>query len=77
MDKDCMDFANVSQEIKIGTNYPTHNMTFNKDGKEIGWISWDKGELVFEGNADESAKVFFNDFLKNYVDQYIADKKGG
>ena len=48
---------------------PACNMTFN-NGKEVGQLYWTDGELKFEGNMDESAKLFF-EFLKPYVDEYI------
>ncbi len=43
-------------------------------GDNIGRMSWMTGELVFEGKADESAKIFF-EFLKPYVDSYIQANK--
>lgn len=46
----------------------TTGMTF---GDNVGRIFWDKGIMVFEGNAEESAKIFFEEFLKPYIDNYI------
>lgn len=43
-------------------------MTF---GNNIGRILWKKGVMTFEGNADESARIFFEEFLKPYIDDYI------
>jgi len=34
---------------------------------EVGRISWANGKLTFEGNIDESAKIFFEHFWKVYV----------
>lgn len=37
------------------------NITFNgKDGAIIGKLTWDGGQFHFEGDADESAKMFFD-----------------
>jgi len=47
---------------------PTVFMTF---GGDIGRISWDEGIMKFEGNAEESARIFFEDCLKPMVDEYI------
>ena len=52
---------------------PSYNMSFHNE-KEVGTLSWDDGVLKFEGNMDESAKLFF-EYLKPYVDDYI--KRGG
>jgi len=39
--------------------------------KEVGRLEWETGKLEFKGDAEESAKVFFNEFLKPIVDVYI------
>ena len=53
---------------------PSYNMSFCGDsGKEVGLLNWDTGKLMFHGDAEKSAKVFF-DFLKPYVDEYIRNK---
>lgn len=46
----------------------TAGMTF---GDNVGRIFWDKGIMEFEGNAKESAKIFFEVWLKPYIDEYI------
>ena len=40
-------------------------------GDDIGKITWEDGKMRFEGNAEESAKIFFDCFLKPMVDEYI------
>jgi len=40
----------------------------------VGELSWSTGKFVFTGNADESAKVFFEYFLKSLVDEYIEER---
>lgn len=42
-----------------------YNVTFQLEGKEVGRLSWDDGTMKFEGNADESAKIFFDVVIKN------------
>lgn len=39
-------------------------LTFSDGDKKIGSLTMDDGQLKFEGNADESAKVFFNYLVK-------------
>lgn len=41
------------------------------DRGEIARLWWSDGELRFEGNADRAAKIFFEQFLKPLVDEYI------
>ena len=58
---------------------PNHNMTFhNQDGKQVGTLDFNGPEMVFTGDADESAKVFF-DFIagwfKERLEQERADER--
>ena len=54
---------------------PSYDILFGDDNsKEIGRITWEKGYLEFEGDADESARIFFEEFLKGYVDGYIQEQ---
>ncbi len=40
----------------------------------IGILSWSDGKMKFKGDAEESARVFFEEFLKPRVDQYIRER---
>ncbi len=54
----------------VMNNYP-NKMTFWKGDRMddlVGTLSWDNGVFTFEGNADESAKLFF-DNLKHLFEQ--------
>ena len=42
---------------------PPTSITF---GDNVGRISWETGELVFTGNIDESAKIFFEYVWEQY-----------
>jgi hypothetical protein len=57
---------------------PNYNMTFNRDGKQIGVLDFNGPEMTFVGDADESAKVFF-DFIagwfKGRLEQERADER--
>jgi len=48
----------------------SYNMTFSKGGQEIGRLDWNYGVMKFNGNAEESARVFF-EWLKPYMDDYL------
>ena len=41
------------------TQTPPDCFIFTDEGKEIGRLSWADGTFRFTGQADESAKVFF------------------
>ena len=59
-----------SQCYKVEVPPPSYNLSFHKETEMIGKLDWSSGKLVFEGNVDESAKLFF-DWLKQYIDLYI------
>lgn len=53
------------------------NLIFKDQDKEVGKLTWEDGKLTFEGNASESAQLFFDFFLKNLADEYIEKKIEG
>jgi hypothetical protein len=61
------------EKLAINSSLPEHSFTMFLHGKEVGIVDWTTGKLIFSGDADESAKIFF-DFLKNYVDAYIDEE---
>jgi hypothetical protein len=50
---------------------PPMNIAFFDGSDTVGVLSWEKGELHFEGEADQSAKMFFESFLKPYVEGHF------
>lgn len=60
---------NIEKEGNILMKYTaTTSVIF---GDNIGKISWTEGVMIFEGDAKESARMFFEGFLKPLVDEYI------
>jgi hypothetical protein len=53
---------------------PTYNMVFSNGDKEVARLEWGTGKLVYSGEMDESAKLFF-DFIKPYLDEYMEKNK--
>ena len=45
---------------------PSHNMTFHNGGKQVGVLDFNGPEMVFTGDADESAKVFFDFIARSF-----------
>lgn len=47
--------------ITLANPTPSFNLVFHKNGVgEIGRLDFNGPEMVFTGNAEESAKIFFN-----------------
>ncbi len=57
---------------------PNYNMTFHNGGKQVGELDFNGPEMVFNGDMNESAKVFF-DFIasafKARLEQERADER--
>lgn len=45
---------------------------FQMNGKEIGRLEFKGNVVVFRGNADKCAKIFFEK-VKKYMDKYIKE----
>ena len=46
---------------------PVTSVTFG----DIGKLTWEDGKMKFEGDAYLSAKMFFEEYLVYYIDEYI------
>ena len=46
------------------------NIIFLNNDREIGRLLFKDNKMIFKGNADKSAKAFF-DYLKDYFDKYV------
>jgi hypothetical protein len=47
-----------TSQIAIANIKPSYNLTFNRHGQEVGKFDFNGPEMIFEGNTEESAKVF-------------------
>ena len=55
-------FESSELAIKIMEMKPNYNMSFHNSDKQVGTLDFNGPEMTFTGDADESAKVFF-DFI--------------
>ena len=53
-------------KLSILDTKPNYNMTFHRDGKQIGVLDFNGPEMVFSGDMDESAKVFFDWIARSF-----------
>lgn len=80
MDESSGDGLEISGELTIPNDIkfnidtcPVYDISFGGEHGEVGRLTFSDNQIHFTGKADESAKQFF-DFLKQYVDGYIAEK---
>jgi hypothetical protein len=63
-----------TSQFKIANLKPNHNMTFtNQEGIQVGTLDFNGPYMTFEGNAEESARTFFN-FVASYFDQRLKEE---
>ena len=53
---------------------PNYNVTFHKDWKMVGKLDFNGDVMTFEGDADESAKVFM-DFIAMRFEQRLKEER--
>lgn len=55
---------------------PARAISFHdEDDNEVGSIDFISGPVVFEGNIDESARIFFEYFAKEYFGPYCENRE--
>ena len=57
---------------------PNYNMTFHRDGKQVGALDFNGPEMTFSGDMDESAKLFFDLIARSFkerLEQERADER--
>ena len=54
---------------------PNYNMQFHKDGKQIGMLDWNGPQMVFTGDMEESAKMFFDWVAKSFAGRLEQERK--
>lgn len=64
----------TSQLYTLSNLKPSHNITLSNAEGEVGRLDFNGPQLVFIGNADESAKVFL-DWVAHYFDQRLKDER--
>jgi hypothetical protein len=55
---DTTQFYMPTGQLQVANFKPNYNLTFHRDGQEIGKFDFNGPEMIFEGDAAESAKVF-------------------
>jgi hypothetical protein len=53
-------------KLSVLDTKPNYNMTFHRGGKQIGVLDFNGPKMVFSGDMDESAKVFFDWIARSF-----------
>jgi hypothetical protein len=60
LEYDTTQFYMPTGQLHVANFKPNYNLTFHRDGQEIGKFDFNGPEMIFEGDAAESAKVFID-----------------
>jgi hypothetical protein len=61
--------------LSIGTIKPNYNISFHNNGQEIGKLDFNGPEMVFTGDAEESAKVFIDWIARSFAGRLEDERK--
>jgi hypothetical protein len=61
--------------LSIGTIKPNYNISLHNNGQEIGKLDFNGPALVFTGDAEESAKVFFHWIAQSFAGRLEEERK--
>jgi hypothetical protein len=65
-------------QLSIGNIKPSYNITFHRDGQQVGALDFNGPEMTFTGDMDESAKLFFDwiaESFKKRLEKERADER--
>ena len=65
----------ANQHLSIGNLKPNYNLTFHRDGQQVGKFDFNGPELVFEGDAAESAQVLVDCVANAFHDRLEEERK--
>jgi hypothetical protein len=54
---------------------PNYNVVFHNGDHQIGRLDFNSGVIVFEGDAEESAKVFFDALAEKFADRLKEERE--
>lgn len=62
-------------QLMLSLPKSNYNLTFHRDGQEIGKLDFNGPEMVFTGDAEESAKVFIDLVAKMFAGRLAEERE--
>lgn len=72
---DTTQFYMPTGQLQVANFKPNYNLTFHRDGKEVGKFDFNGPEMIFEGDAAESAKVFIDWIARSFHGRLEQERK--
>ena len=77
LEYDTTQFYMPTGQLQVANFKPNYNLTFHRDGKEVGKFDFNGPEMIFEGDAAESAKVFVDFVARSFHGRLKEEREAG
>jgi hypothetical protein len=74
---DTTQFYMPTGQLQVANFKPNYNLTFHRDGQEVGKFDFNGPEMIFEGDAAESAKVFVDFVARSFHGRLKEERDAG
>jgi hypothetical protein len=65
----------MSSLLALSNIKPNYNVTFHNGDRNIGRLDFNGDAMTFEGDAEESAQLFFNALAKYFADRLKEERE--
>jgi hypothetical protein len=72
--KDLVTHTNTNS-LSLSDLKPNYNFVFHNGDHEVGRLDFNSGVVVFEGDAEESAKIFFDALAEKFADHLKEERE--
>ena len=77
LEYDTTQFYMPTGQLQVANFKPNYNLTFHRDGQEVGKFDFNGPEMIFEGDAAESAKVFVDFVARSFHGRLEEEREAG
>ena len=73
--KDLVAHTNTNSLSLFDLKISNYNFVFHNGDHEVGRLDFNSGVMVFEGDAEESAKIFFDALAEKFADRLKEERE--
>jgi hypothetical protein len=77
LEYDTTQFYMPTGQLQVANFKPNYNLTFHRDGQQVGQFDFNGPEMIFEGDAAESAKVFVDFVARSFYGRLKEERDAG
>jgi hypothetical protein len=77
LEYDTTQFYMPTGQLQVANFKPNYNLTYYRDGQQVGKFDFNGPEMIFEGDAAESAKVFIDFVARSFHGRLKEEREAG